>query len=173
MVLRTTNPDMKSDFIARVDQENRALMNTCLWLAPGCKIRALVVDDHPVGRETLVRVLTAIGVELETARSSSEAVEKVRVRLPDIIFMDTRMMAMGGKECSLTLQKEFGRGRIKIVILTSELGSGREEYIKAGCHYLISKPFRIETIRECLSRLLGVKFEHKGEQADASTAEAS
>lgn len=171
MVLSTANPDVgrKSDFLARVDRDNHALMNTRTRLAPGCKIKALVVDDHPINREMLIRTLTMLGVELDTAVSGLEAVEKVRTWLPDIIFMDMRMMVTDGKEALLAIQKEFDR--IKIAILTaSGLDYRREEYIKAGCHYLISKPFHIESIHECLGRLVGAEFEYK---EVAQTAQAS
>ena len=70
---------------------------TALRLAPQCKIKALVVDDHPINRDKLLHVLDDIGVATDFVKSSAEAVKKARTQLPDIIFMDMRMMLIGGK----------------------------------------------------------------------------
>jgi len=63
--------------------------------------RVLVVDDHPLARETLARVVRSLGWEVETEASGEAAVARF-TRCPpderpfDIILMDWKMPGMNG-----------------------------------------------------------------------------
>jgi two-component system LytT family response regulator len=63
-------------------------------------IRVLIVDDEPLAREMLREMLEADqDVEIVGERSNgSEAVEAIRVHLPDLLFLDVQMPEVGGFE---------------------------------------------------------------------------
>ena len=97
--------------------------------------------------------------EVITAENGKVAVEKTKECQPDIIFMDMRMPVMGGEEAIKLIQKEFGRDRIKVVVITaSALDRRREHFLGMGCHEYISKPFRANEVFNCLNELLDVEF---------------
>ena len=97
--------------------------------------------------------------EVITAENGKVAVEKTKECQPDIIFMDMRMPVMGGEEAIKLIQKEFGKDRIKVVVITaSALDRRREHYLEMGCHEYISKPFRANEVFNCLNELLDVEF---------------
>ena len=130
-----------------------------LSLAPGVKVKALVADDIEVNRDVLVKLLRMIGVDVVEAINGKDAIEKVRKYLPDIIFMDMRMPVMNGEEAARIIQKEFGKDRFKIVVITaSALGRGKEFYMDLGFHEFIGKPFREKQIFQCLEDLLKIEF---------------
>jgi len=82
------------------------------------KIKVLITDDHRVVREGLVAILKTkedIHVVGE-AQDGIEAIEKVRVLLPDVILMDVSMPRMGGVEATRKIKREFPH--IGIVALT-------------------------------------------------------
>jgi two-component system, LytTR family, response regulator len=61
-------------------------------------IRVLVADDQPMARERLVSLLAAEpGVELAgVAASGPEAVDVIRHKAPDLVFLDLQMPGMDG-----------------------------------------------------------------------------
>lgn len=130
-----------------------------IHLAPGCKVKALVVDDIEDNRKVLSTLLSYIGVETIEAEDGVEAVEKTIKYQPDIVFMDMVMPVMRGEEAIELILKEFGADRIKIVAVTaSAVDRRREDFLKLGCHEYISKPFKAEELFKCLNELLDVEF---------------
>ncbi|TDU81242.1 signal transduction histidine kinase [Prosthecobacter fusiformis] len=141
-------------------------------LAPGCMVRALVVDDIRENREVLASMLTFIGCEVVLAEHGRQAVEVVQVSRPQIVFMDIRMPEFDGLEATRRILEEFDHDEVKIVATSaSALAHERELCLKAGCDDFVAKPFRAERIYGCLRHLLGAEFEYKDETADADAGD--
>jgi PAS domain S-box-containing protein len=137
-----------------------------LYLAEGYHVNALVVDDIKENRDVLTTFLRSLKVDVKQAVDGRDCLEKVREHLPDIIFMDMRMPVMNGEQAIKELRKEFGDHRFKIVIVTaSAFDQNRERYIQLGAQELITKPFRVEQISNCLHKLLDIKFEYETEES--------
>ena len=146
--------------------------NSILHLAPGQKVKALVVDDVQENRDVLAKLLSDINVETIEAENGKEGVEKTITHKPDIIFMDMRMPIMRGEEAIKVIQKEFGKDQIKIVAITaSALDKRRKHYLAMGFHEYISKPFREEEVFNCLNELLDVEFLYEETSQEPSTEE--
>jgi signal transduction histidine kinase/FixJ family two-component response regulator len=130
-----------------------------LHLAPEYKVKALLVDDVKENRDVLAKLLTDIGVETFEAENGQEGIEKTKEHIPDIVFMDMRMPVMRGEDAVKQILREFGKDRIKIVVITASAFDRRKEfYFEMGCHEFISKPFREESVFNCLTKLLDVEF---------------
>jgi len=83
------------------------------------RIRALVVDDHPVVRAGLVALLDAapdIHV-VGTASSGEVAVDLAAQLQPDVVLMDLRMSGIDGDEA--TAQIVAARPETRVIILTT------------------------------------------------------
>jgi signal transduction histidine kinase/DNA-binding response OmpR family regulator len=133
-------------------------------LAPGQKVKALIVDDVEENREVLSGLLSEIGVDVIKANNGKEGVEKTRQHHPDIIFMDMRMPIMDGERALKLIQEEFGPDRFKVVVITaSAFNIRREHFLNVGFHDFISKPFREEELFNSLSSLLGINFTFQDE----------
>ncbi len=150
-----TLPASKSELIKRNDRRKKTL-----HLAKDNSVCALVVEDVKENREFLTRYLSQIGVEVYEASNGKEALEKINHKIPDIIFSDMRMPIMNGEELVSQIKKDFDHKSIKFVLVSaSVLMNKKEDYLDMGFHEFITKPFRLEIIPTCLSKLLGVKFE--------------
>ncbi len=146
-----------------LEQNDRA--QNVLYLAKGSKVKALVVDDIKENRDLLTGFLSDLKVDVIQAVDGKDGLEKVRKHLPDIIFMDIRMPVMDGKEAIEIIQKEFGKDRFKIVVITaSVLKSEENSYKEMGIHEFITKPFRLNKIIHCIDKLLEVDFEYRDEE---------
>lgn len=142
-------------------------------LAQDCSVHALVVDDIRENREVLSVMLSMIGCDVTLAESGRQALEVIRLSLPDIIFMDIRLPEINGLEATRRILEEFGAEGPKIVATSaSVLEHERASYLEAGCHDFAAKPFRAERIYACLHQLLKVEFIYKQACADASGSTA-
>ena len=89
-------------------------------------IKILIVDDHALLREGLIKILS-LEEELEIigeASKGEEAIDLARKLRPDIILMDINMPGINGIEATKVIKKELPQ--IGIIALTIH---DDEEYI--------------------------------------------
>jgi len=129
-------------------------------------VKALVADDVQENRDVLAKLLSDIGVEVETCENGQQAVEMARSHRPDIVFMDIRMPVMDGLEATKQIFAEFSREALKIVAISaSALTHQQERYSEIGFDAFIAKPLLAERIYDCLANLLHVKYEYEGDES--------
>jgi len=81
-------------------------------------VNLLVVDDHQLFRKSLVRLLEVFPVNLtfHEAANGFEALETLKSKKIDIVFLDIQMPEMNGIDC-LKKIKEL-HSQVKVIILT-------------------------------------------------------
>jgi len=138
----------------------------------------LIVDDEPVGRDTLEALLTGQGHNLAFAANGVEALAQAAELLPDVILLDVMMAGMDGFEVCRRLRADPRLADVPIVMVTAlDDRDSRLEGIEAGADDFVSKPFdraelraRIKTVTR-LNRyrrlhMERAKFEWVVESAD-------
>jgi DNA-binding NarL/FixJ family response regulator len=96
-------------------------------MSRGKPIRILLVDDHPVVRQGLQRILSEfdeISIAGE-AGSGREAINRAREIKPDVVVMDISMPEMSGIEATTVLRRELPE--IKVLALSMHANAA---YIK-------------------------------------------
>ncbi|MBI2853809.1 MAG: response regulator transcription factor [Chloroflexi bacterium] len=81
------------------------------------KIRIVIADDHAMVREG-IRMILAAQPDIEVvgeAADGKQAVEQVRLLMPDIALMDVAMPGLGGLEAALEIRKLAARTRILVL----------------------------------------------------------
>jgi PAS domain S-box-containing protein len=132
----------------------------CRRLAEGQQVRALVVDDVEDNREVLSGLLVRAGVEVDKANDGAGALAKIAEQRPDIIFMDVRMPVMDGLSAVRHLRERWpGEPIVCVAITASGLLREPSFYLDAGFDDFVGKPFRFETICDCMARHLNVEIE--------------
>jgi PAS domain S-box-containing protein len=150
-------PEAQSDVIKQTSNKGKVI-----GLTPGFQVKALVCDDVKENREVLEKFLTSVGVEILIAENGEEAIEMVRNNSFDILLMDIQMPGMSGIEATKQIIKEFGADHIKIILHSaSVLRHEQEEYKKIGCHGFILKPFRKQTVLDCVQDALSIEYEYE------------
>jgi CheY-like chemotaxis protein/anti-sigma regulatory factor (Ser/Thr protein kinase) len=121
--------------------------------SPAGKKRVLLADDAEDNRMLFEAYVKDMDVELDTAENGREAVEKIKGKAYDVIFMDLEMPVMDGYEAT-RLVREWERGlgkRHRIIALTAHTQQQEhDKSLKSGCDECLVKP--IERVK--LSKIL-------------------
>jgi CheY-like chemotaxis protein/HPt (histidine-containing phosphotransfer) domain-containing protein/anti-sigma regulatory factor (Ser/Thr protein kinase) len=120
-------------------------------------IQALVVEDQAINRQVLVELLRQLEITVDTASNGREAVELVRARDYDILFMDIQMPVLDGLTATREirqLEKDVSR-RLPILAITAHALSGeREKSLDAGMDDHLTKPIDRHALVAALGRWL-------------------
>ncbi|MGI9406282.1 MAG: ATP-binding protein, partial [Hyphomicrobiaceae bacterium] len=123
---------------------------------PGTHI--LVADDNPVNREVILEAFRRLSVTAETVVDGRAAVDGFQNGQYDLIFMDCSMPDMDGFEATRLIRDiENMRGSepVPIIALTALLAGGRkDEWSDAGMDDILTKPYTIHDLADCLARWL-------------------
>ncbi len=117
------------------------------------RIRVFCVDDHPLLREGIGRVINnQPDMELVAeAANSREAIEQFRKYKPDVTLMDLRLPGPSGIDTMIAIRAEFPEARI-IILTTSEGDVEVQQALEAGARAYMLKSMRptdmVETIRQ-------------------------
>jgi DNA-binding NarL/FixJ family response regulator len=82
------------------------------------ELSVLVVDDHPLYRNGIRRILSNIDfiTHCEEAENGIDCLKKLKIAHYDIILLDLQMPEMDGVETAGVIKREFPKS--KIIILT-------------------------------------------------------
>ncbi len=117
------------------------------------KAKILLVDDEEDILKTLGASLDDEGYEIFTARDGTRAMELVRTRHPDIIFLDIWIPGMDGIE-TLKAIKEFDAD-IDVVIMTGHgTVNTAVQAIKLGASDFLEKPLSLDSVLETIRKIL-------------------
>ena len=72
----------------------------------------LVVEDDAAVRTTIAMVLQYNGFQIDTAAHGFEALERMRIRVPDVLFSDLQMPEMSGFELLSVVRRRFPRVKV-------------------------------------------------------------
>ena len=121
-------------------------------------IQVLVVDDNPVNLRVANVFLSKYQIMAEFAESGEDALEILKSKKYDLIFMDHMMPLMDGLETTAIIRKMDSAPWYKtvpIVALTANAVEGtRELFLRSGMNDFISKPIEVKELNRVLTRWL-------------------
>jgi signal transduction histidine kinase len=110
---------------------------------PGAKI--LYIDDDPVNRSLVNRLLSSYDFQIIEAGSGLEGISIARKERPHLILMDINMPGLDGHETTTRMRGIPALENTPIIALTARTTRGeRELALAAGCDGYISKPIDID-----------------------------
>lgn len=119
-------------------------------------LRILIVDDHAIVREGLVRILegTGRGWQVAEATSGFQALEWLRRNEAGLAIVDLSMPGMSGLDLIARLRKEFASLRVLVLSMHAE-----EQYalraFQAGAHGYVTKDRAPAELVDAVAKVAG------------------
>ncbi|AQS60161.1 response regulator [Desulforamulus ferrireducens] len=112
----------------------------------------LIVDDQAGVRYLLEILVKEAGHRVYTAQNGVEAVEKARLKKPDLIFMDVRMPIMGGLEALGKIKKIVPN--TEVIMMTAYSAEDTATIaLQKGALMCMSKPFDVDEVKYLLDKI--------------------
>jgi DNA-binding NarL/FixJ family response regulator len=112
----------------------------------GETLRVVIVDDHPVYRQGLARLLSKSGIDVVgEAPNGLVALELVNELAPDVVIMDLNMPQISGVEATRRLTERTPVSRV-LVLTVSALEADVTDAILAGASGYVLKDGPIEEV---------------------------
>ncbi|MCR5763801.1 MAG: response regulator [Treponema sp.] len=123
--------------------------------------KALIVDDNEMNMELISELLKRFGLQTFTASNGHKAIEMLRHKKFDIIFMDYMMPVLTGGETLKVIRKERLCPDTPVIVLTANAVEGaKNEYMSEGFTAYMTKPVEMDKLKTLLQRLLPHKAVH-------------
>jgi signal transduction histidine kinase len=107
--------------------------------------KILYIDDDPINRSLVNRVLSSYEIEVIEAASGLEGISLARQELPNLILMDINMPGLDGHETTTRMRSIPILEKIPIIAVTARTTQGeRELALAAGCDGFIPKPIDVD-----------------------------
>ena len=129
------------------------------FLAPEAWV--LIVDDNEINCMVAEEMLKPLEMNIEIAVDGRQAVEMVREKQYDLVFMDHFMPVMNGIEAAKEIRKLDGAyyQKLPIIALTANTAKEQqEEYLQAGMSDFLSKPIDMTEIYKLIRKWIPDKI---------------
>ncbi len=115
----------------------------------------LVVEDHPVNRMLLERVLELEGLDVIAAGSIAEAEHALESCVPAVIVLDLHLPDGYGLDLARELKRHPATSACAIVACTAGPVAGEEALARAaGCAEYVTKPIDTRRFAQLVSSLI-------------------
>jgi len=96
------------------------------------EVKVLVVDDDPLARDLLVKMLVPLGFTVISAGSGEEGIQLARQQAPDFLILDLVMPGMSGFEVVKVLKADHYTRATPILVVTAKDMTANEKAMLNG-----------------------------------------
>ena len=125
------------------------------------KARVLIVDDNAINLKVAVGLMQPYHMQLITAESGRAAINMLRSKDIDLVFMDHMMPEMDGIEATKIIRDMEGDyyKKLPVIALTANAVNGvREMFIKEGLNDFLAKPIELSALDRILRNYLPKEY---------------
>jgi len=110
------------------------------------QIKVLVAEDDLVNQIVIKKYLEKSNIHVTVVNNGEEAVEIVKVKKFDMVFMDVNMPKLNGHEATRMI-RQFYNDKLPIIAMTANvMGKDKQLCLEAGMNDYISKPIEFEML---------------------------
>ena len=113
---------------------------------------ALIVEDEPEANKLLAMLVRLRGYRADTAFTGGEALEKIRTRAPEIVFLDLMLPDIHGLQVCEAVKAGPSTRLVPVVLVTARVAAeNRAKGFEAGADDYIAKPYTPDLIFRALA----------------------
>ena len=144
----------EAEAVVAKPQENHAADSAAP--ADTSSLKILLAEDNAVNQRVAVLLLARLGLKPDLANNGQEAVNLVHAQHYDIVLMDVQMPVMDGIQATLAIRGSMRHDEQPIIVALTAgaMSSDRDAAFSAGVDAYLTKPLRLETLREQLNDLM-------------------
>ena len=132
----------------------------------GGKSIVFVVDDDPLVRESLEKVIQMTGLEVRTFASAENFLKQGRPERPSCLILDARLPGMSGLE----LQSRLSELHIPIIFISGYANVPMSVHaLKAGAIDFLEKPFHNQSLLDSVWRAIETDRKRREKEQDVDT----
>ncbi len=141
-------------------------------LAARLPLRILIAEDNAINQKLMLRILRQMGYTADVAGNGLEALDALKRKRYDVVFMDVEMPEMDGLEATRAMVMTYPPSARPAIIGTTAyaMEGDREKFLSSGMDDYVSKPIKLEQIQEALERWGGIKRGTKDDPPQAGTS---
>jgi len=113
-------------------------------------VSVLLVEDNLVNQKVALAMIEKMGINIDVASNGKEAIEILKRKKYEMIFMDIQMPEMDGVQATKIIKdinSDVLQHNVPIIAMTAHAMKGdREKYLRAGMDDYITKPFHINDL---------------------------
>ena len=117
------------------------------------QLRVLLVEDNKINQTVALRMLTKLGIDADLAENGRLAIEALKAKIYDLVFMDMQMPEIDGLEATRLIRIMDDLHQPQIVAMTANaLEEDRQQCLDVGMNDFIAKPIRLDDVRRVLTQ---------------------
>jgi CheY-like chemotaxis protein len=118
-------------------------------------LQILLAEDNIINQKVMLQMLEKPGYRANVAANRLEVLRALEFQPYDIVLMDVQMPEMDGIEAAKNIRERWPQWPLKIFAVTAyALQGDREKCIAAGMDDYISKPVKLEKLKEVLESII-------------------
>jgi CheY-like chemotaxis protein len=116
-------------------------------------LNILIAEDNLINQKLIIRVLSKLGYDTALANSGLEAVEMLKTKPYDLIFMDIQMPDMDGLEATRHIRANFDKQPLIVAMTANAMAEDRDACKEAGMDNYLSKPIKLDELMGMLQEV--------------------
>lgn len=131
----------------------------------------LVAEDNAINQKLTLEILNILGCKVTVVSNGKEALDQLEKSSFDLILMDCQMPQMDGYQATGIIRERESEStaRIPIIALTANARKeDKEKCLAAGMDDYLSKPFKMEELRDIVKKWCEPEVSSSGASSDNS-----
>ncbi|WP_183578376.1 two-component regulator propeller domain-containing protein [Mucilaginibacter sp. X5P1] len=113
-------------------------------------MKILVAEDNDINKKLIERILSKLGYQAGIVSNGQEVIDQLAVYPYQVILMDIQMPVMDGLEATRIIRSSESFQPYIIALTANAMPEEREIYLSSGMNEYLSKPMKIERLKDVL-----------------------
>ena len=159
------------------DHSNEVEVSTPAPIVAPIMFELLLAEDNKVNQMVATTMLKKLGYQVDVVNNGREALDALKEKHYDLIFMDCQMPVLDGYAATREIRElpsQHSRNTTPIIALTAHaMLNNDQKCFDAGMDDFLSKPVRIKDMKQILGKWLPLMAERQAKRQNLTTSDSA